>query len=111
MNHYPIPGCHFILFHLITNSYHLLPVEQAVGHKLACANGYCRVTLMKRKQKTKLQDFLHHAVVVLNLSLQFARYQNVRPFVTQRQLMRRFAVKLILSYEQKCKVRSKFLKN
>ena len=32
-------------------------------------------------------------------------------FVTQRQLMRLFAVKLILSYEQKCKVRSKFLKN
>ena len=31
--------------------------------------------------------------------------------VTQRQLMRLFAVKLILSYEQKCKVRSKFLKN
>ena len=32
-------------------------------------------------------------------------------FVTQRQLMRLFVVKLILSYEQKCKVRSKFLKN
>ena len=32
-------------------------------------------------------------------------------YVTQRQLMRLFAVKLILSYEQKCKVRSKFLKN
>ena len=32
-------------------------------------------------------------------------------FVTQRQLMRRFAVKLILSYEQKCQVRSKFLKH
>ena len=31
--------------------------------------------------------------------------------VTQRQLMRLFAVKLILSYEQKCKVRSEFLKN
>ena len=32
-------------------------------------------------------------------------------YVTQHQLMRLFAVKLILSYEQKCKVRSKFLKN
>ena len=32
-------------------------------------------------------------------------------YVTQRQLMRLFAVKFILSYEQKCKVRSKFLKN
>ena len=32
-------------------------------------------------------------------------------YVTQRQLMRLFAVKLILSYKQKCKVRSKFLKN
>ena len=31
--------------------------------------------------------------------------------VTQRQLMRLFVVKLILSYEQKCEVRSKFLKN
>ena len=31
-------------------------------------------------------------------------------FVTQRQLMRLFAVKLILSYEQKFKVRSKFVK-
>ena len=31
-------------------------------------------------------------------------------YVTQRQLMRHFVVKLILSYEQKCKVRSKFLK-
>ena len=31
--------------------------------------------------------------------------------VTQRQLMRHFAVKSILSSEQKCKVRSKFLKN
>ena len=31
--------------------------------------------------------------------------------VTERQLMRLFAVKLILNYEQKCKVRSKFLKN
>ena len=30
--------------------------------------------------------------------------------VTQCQLMRLFAVKLVLSYEQKCKVRSKFLK-
>ena len=29
----------------------------------------------------------------------------VYPNVTQRQLMRRFAVKLILSYEQKCKIR------
>ena len=28
-------------------------------------------------------------------------------FVTQRQLMRRFAVKLILSYEQKYKVKVK----
>ena len=36
---------------------------------------------------------------------------HIRENVTQRQLMRRFAVKLILSYEQKCKVRSKFLKN
>ena len=32
-------------------------------------------------------------------------------FVTQRQLMRLFAVELILSYEQKSKLRSKFLKN
>ena len=32
-------------------------------------------------------------------------------YVTQCQLMRLFAVKVILSYEQKCKVRSKFLKN
>ena len=32
-------------------------------------------------------------------------------YVTQRQLMRLFAVKLILSYEQKCEVKSKFLKN
>ena len=32
-------------------------------------------------------------------------------YVTQRQLMRLFAVKLILGYEQKFKVRSKFLKN
>ena len=33
-------------------------------------------------------------------------------YVTQRQLMRLFAVKLILSYEQKCNlVGSKFLKN
>ena len=32
-------------------------------------------------------------------------------FVTQHQLMRLFAVKLILSYEQKCQLRSKFLKN
>ena len=31
--------------------------------------------------------------------------------VTRRQLMRLFAVKLILSYEQKCKVMSKFPKN
>ena len=31
-------------------------------------------------------------------------------YVTQSQLMRLFAVKLILSYEQKCKVRSKFVK-
>ena len=31
--------------------------------------------------------------------------------VTQRQLMRLFAVKSIPSYEQKCQVRSKFLKN
>ena len=31
-------------------------------------------------------------------------------FVTQHQLMRLFAVKLILSYEQKCKVRSKLVK-
>ena len=31
--------------------------------------------------------------------------------VTQRQLMRLFAVHLILSYEQKCEIRSKFLKN
>ena len=28
-------------------------------------------------------------------------------YVTQRQLMRLFVVKLILSYEQKCQVRSK----
>ena len=36
----------------------------------------------------------------------------VKPkYVTQRQLMRLFAVKLILSYEQNCKVSSKFLKN
>ena len=34
-----------------------------------------------------------------------------KKYVTQRQLMRLFAVKLILSYEQKCKVRLKFLKN
>ena len=32
-------------------------------------------------------------------------------YVTLRQLMRLFAVKLILSYKQKCQVRSKFLKN
>ena len=32
-------------------------------------------------------------------------------FVTQRQLMRLFVVKLILSYEQKYKVRSKLLKS
>ena len=32
-------------------------------------------------------------------------------YVTQLQLMRLFAVKLNLSYEQKCKVRSKFFKN
>ena len=32
-------------------------------------------------------------------------------YVTQRQLVRHFVVKLILSYEQKCKVRLKFLKN
>ena len=32
-------------------------------------------------------------------------------FVTQRQRMKYFAVKSILSYEQKCKGRSKFLKN
>ena len=32
-------------------------------------------------------------------------------YVTQHQLMRLFAVKSIVSYEQKCKVRSKFLKN
>ena len=31
--------------------------------------------------------------------------------VTQRQLMRLFAVKLSVIYEQKCSVRSKFLKN
>ena len=31
--------------------------------------------------------------------------------VTQHQLMRLFVVKLILSYEQKCQVSSKFLKN
>ena len=31
--------------------------------------------------------------------------------VTQRQLMRLFVVTVILSNEQKCKVRSKFLKN
>ena len=36
---------------------------------------------------------------------------HVQEYVTQRQLMRLFAVKSILSYEQKCKVRSKFLKN
>ena len=36
---------------------------------------------------------------------------NLQQNVTQRQVMRLFAVKLMLSYEQKCKVRSKFLKN
>ena len=38
-------------------------------------------------------------------------HQCATQIVTQRQLMRLFAVKLILSYEQKCKLRSKFLKN
>ena len=37
--------------------------------------------------------------------------KNVYKNVTQHQLMRLFAVKLIVSYEPKCKVRSKFLKN
>ena len=32
------------------------------------------------------------------------------PYVTQPQWMKLFAVNLILSYEQKCTVRSKFLK-
>ena len=32
-------------------------------------------------------------------------------YVTQCQLIMSFAVKLILSYEQKCEVTSKFLKN
>ena len=36
---------------------------------------------------------------------------SINQFVTQRQLMRLFAVKVILSYEQKCQVSSKFLKN
>ena len=35
----------------------------------------------------------------------------ITKIVTKRQLMRLFAVKLILSYEQKCNVRSKFLKS
>ena len=45
--------------------------------------------------------------------VKYTRGQNFysKLYVTQCQLMRLFAVKLILSYEQKCKVGSKFLKN
>ena len=38
-------------------------------------------------------------------------YADLTIFVTQCQLMRLFVVKSIVSYGQKCKVRSKFLKS
>ena len=50
-----------------------------------------------------------YCVCVCNLILKCA--SNSNKYVTQHQLMRLFVVKLILSYEQKCQVRSKFLKN
>ena len=47
----------------------------------------------------------------LFLHIYYCLLSSLALYVTQRQLMRLFAVKLIWSYEQKCKVTSKFVKN
>ena len=78
-----------------------------------------KVLVGSKPNNQSLHPFEHHLITntlnqqTLNITNNNQKQHviNMRPYVTQRQLMRLFAVKLILSYEQKCKVRSKFLKN
>ena len=66
-----------------------------------------------RKDENVISTFFSEQNVKNNV-LQYSnasKVSNVWRFVTQRQLMKLLVVSLILSYEQKCKVRSKFLKN
>ena len=84
-----------------------------VGMILICIHTTIFAGFFKDKmlQFKNLQDLRRMMPTSIVAAIFKRPLQEASTYVTQRQLMRRFAVKLILCYKQKCKVRSKFLKN